>query len=128
MLVESMASNDWGVPRSTHDLHFVLELQPKDANRPAAACHRGFFVQAESIRGALSPPRQFNAIDESSALKVDFWLLRDDAFERTAFERRHVRFFDTPAWITTAEDVVLHKLYWHRLSPSDRQLLDAAGV
>jgi hypothetical protein len=62
-------------------------------------------------------------------LKVDFWLLRDDAFEQRAFERRvQVSLFGTPAWITTAEDVILHKLYWHSLSPSDRQLLDAAGV
>ena len=36
--------------------------------------------------------------------------------------------FDTPAVITTAEDVILHKLYWHKLTPSDRQLGDAAGV
>jgi hypothetical protein len=33
-----------------------------------------------------------------------------------------------PAWIVTAEDVLLHKLVWNRISPSDRQLGDAAGV
>ncbi len=56
-------------------------------------------------------------------------MLRDDAFERNAFARRvHVTLFDAPAWITTAEDVILHKLYWNRLTPSERQLGDAAGV
>ncbi len=29
---------------------------------------------------------------------------------------------------STAEDVILHKLLWNRISPSDRQLGDAAGV
>lgn len=29
---------------------------------------------------------------------------------------------------TAAEDVVLHKLYWNKLTPSDRQLGDVAGV
>ena len=129
MLVGSMASNYWGIPRSTHDLDFVLMLHPVDVDRLAAEFREGFFVQPESIRSAFSPPYQFNAIDESSALKVDFWLLRDDTFERAAFDRRQpVSLFATPAWITTAEDVILHKLYWHRVSPSDRQLLDAAGV
>jgi hypothetical protein len=33
-----------------------------------------------------------------------------------------------PAWIATAEDVILHKLVWNRITPSDRQLGDAAGV
>jgi hypothetical protein len=32
------------------------------------------------------------------------------------------------AWITTAEDVILHKFVWNKISPSDRQRLDAAGV
>jgi len=30
--------------------------------------------------------------------------------------------------IATAEDVILHKLLWNRIAPSDRQLGDAAGV
>ena len=129
MLVGSMASNYWGIPRSTHDLDFVLALQLADADLFAAAFRTGFFVQAESIRSAFSPPHQFNAMDEQSALKVDFWLLKQDAFERNAFERRRpVSLFGTPAWIMTAEDVILHKFYRHTISPSDRQLLDATGV
>jgi hypothetical protein len=129
MLVGSMASNYWGIPRSTHDLDFVLALQPADVERLATAFRTGFFIQAESIRSAFAPPHQFNAIDEQSALKVDFWLLKQGAFERLAFERRRqVSLFGTPAWIMTPEDVILHKFYWQTISPSDRQLLDAAGV
>jgi hypothetical protein len=45
------------------------------------------------------------------------------------FQRRlQVDLFGVPAWIAAAEDVLLHKLYWNRLTPSERQLLDAAGV
>lgn len=56
-------------------------------------------------------------------------MLKDDSFERNAFDRRQpVTLFGTPAWITTAEDVILHKFRWHTISPSDRQLHDAAGV
>ena len=42
--------------------------------------------------------------------------------------RVSVTLFGEPAWITTAEDVILHKLGWNRITPSDRQLGDAAGV
>jgi hypothetical protein len=41
---------------------------------------------------------------------------------------KQLTLFDTSAWITTAEDAILHKLYWHKITPSDRQLQDAAGV
>jgi len=129
MLTGAMASNFWGIPRTTHDLDFVLLLKPEDADRLVAAFQGGFFIQAESVRAAFRPPFQFNVLDEQSALKADFWLLRDDPFEQTAFARRvEVALFGFPAWIATAEDVILHKLSWNRLTPSDRQLNDAAGV
>ncbi len=42
--------------------------------------------------------------------------------------RKQVKLFGEPAWIGTAEDVLLHKLFWNRITPSDRQLGDAAGI
>jgi len=129
MLTGSMASNYWGVPRTAHDLDFVLLMQPADVAGVLAAFREGFLLPPESAREAFRPPYQFNAIDELSALKVAFWLLRENVFERNAFARRlEVRLFGVPAWIATAEDTILHKLYWNRLTPSDRQLGDAAGV
>jgi hypothetical protein len=129
MLVGSMASNYWGIPRTTHDLDFVIVLERAGIEPFAASFGEGFFLQPESILSAFDPPHQFNILDEQSALKVDFWLLKEDSFERSAFHRRQqVTLFGTPAWVTTAEDVILHKLLWHLISPSDRQLQDAAGV
>lgn len=64
-----------------------------------------------------------------SALKADFWLLRPIPFEREMFSRRvQDTWFGETVWLATAEDVILHKLYWNRITPSDRQLGDAAGV
>jgi len=36
--------------------------------------------------------------------------------------------FGEPAWITAAEDSILHKFVWNKITPSDRQTGDAAGV
>lgn len=129
MLTGSMASNYWGIPRTTHDLDFVVRMAAKDVPVLVAHFQDDFFIQPESVREALRPPYQFNALDERSALKVDFWVLHDGPIERQAFVRRHnVMLFDTPAWISTAEDVILHKMLWHKMSPSQRQLGDIAGV
>lgn len=129
MLTGSMASNFWGIPRTTHDLDFVLLMQPDQTERLVSAFDVGFFVQPESVRSAFRPPYQFNILDEQSALKADFWMLRDDAFEQSAFQRRrNVEIFGVQAWLATAEDILLHKLYWNRITPSERQLQDAAGV
>jgi hypothetical protein len=129
LLTGSMASNYWGVPRTTHDLDFVIQLPPSAVQKLAQAFKGDFFLDEAAVRAAYQPPYQFNAIDERSSLKVDFWLLRPVAFEREMFERRRqVILFGEAAWIGTAEDVLLHKLYWNQISPSDRQVGDAAGI
>jgi len=88
-----------------------------------------FYMDEAAVRAAYQPPHQFNAIDTRSALKVDFWLPKPDPFDREMLRRRaQVTLFGEPAWISTAEDVLLHKLVWNRISRSDRQLGDAAGV
>jgi hypothetical protein len=79
-LTGSMASNYWGVPRSTHDLDFVVQLQAESVPRLVQAFAGNYFIQESSALAALEPPYQFNAIDQRSALKVDFWVLRDDPF------------------------------------------------
>jgi hypothetical protein len=129
MLTESMASNFWGIPRTTHDLDFVVALDQSAIASFVKAFEPDFFIQESSVRAAFNPPYQFNALDNRSALKVDFWVLRQESFERQMFARRRREdLFGEPAWVSTAEDVLLHKLYWNKLSPSDRQLGDAAGI
>ena len=129
MLTGSMVSNYWGIPRTTHDLDFVLQLPAESISKLLAEFSRDFYLEEAAIHAAYQPPHQFNAIDTRSALKVDFWLLKPEPFELEMFARRlAATLFGQPAWIAAAEDVVLHKLYWNKLTPSDRQLGDAAGV
>jgi len=129
MVTGSMASNFWGIPRSTHDLDFVIQLPPSAVPKMVAAFAGDFFIDEPAVRAAFQPPYQFNAIDQRSSLKVDFWLPSGAPFECEMFQRRQSRtLFGVPAWIATAEDLILHKLYWDKLTPSERQRGDAAGV
>jgi hypothetical protein len=128
-LTGSMASNYWGIPRTTHDLDFVVQLPEVAISRIVEAFGDDFHIEEDAVRAAYQPPFQFNAIDTRSALKVDFWLPQPAPFDREMLQRRmQVTLFGEPAWISTAEDVILHKLVWNRMSPSDRQLGDAAGI
>jgi hypothetical protein len=129
LLTGSMASNYWGIPRTTHDLDFVIQLPLSAVPKLVEAFGGDYFLDEAAVRAAYRPPHQFNAIDRRSTLKVDFWLLRPVPFEREMFARRkQVKLFGEPAWIGTAEDVLLHKLYWSQITPSERQLGDAAGI
>ncbi len=128
-LTGSMASNYWGVPRTTHDLDFVIQLPPSAVPSIVQAFSGDFYLDEAAVRAAYQPPHQFNAIDTRSALKVDFWLPKPDPFDKEMFGRRlRATLLGEAAWIATAEDVILHKLLWNRITPSDRQMGDAAGV
>jgi hypothetical protein len=129
LLTGSMASNYWGIPRTTHDLDFVVQLPVQTIPSLLHEFRGDFYLDEPAVRAALAPPYQFNAIDRRSALKIDFWMLRSEPFEISMFQRRlSVSFLGERTWIATAEDVVLHKLYWDSLTPSERQISDAAGV
>ena len=125
-----MASNAWGIPRTTHDLDFVIQLPPSQVTGFVRAFQsEDYFVDEPMIHSAYQPPNQFNVIHVPSALKVDFWLLKPDSFEQEMFGRKvKDLWLEVTVWIATAEDVVLHKLYWNKLTPSERQLGDVAGV
>jgi hypothetical protein len=128
-LTGSMASNYWGIPRTTHDLDFVVLLPASAVTAIVQAFSGDFHIDEAAVRAARQPPHQFNAIDTRSALKVDFWLPQPTPFDQEMLRRRiSVTLFGEPAWIATAEDVILHKLIWNRITPSDRQLGDAVGV
>lgn len=128
-LTGSMASNYWGIPRTTHDLDFVIQLRLSSVPEIVTEFSGDFYIDEAAVRAAYQPPHQFNAIDTRSALKVDFWLPKSEPFDREMLRRRvPVTLFCEPAWIATPEDVILHKLIWNRMTPSDRQLGDAAGV
>lgn len=128
-LTGSMASNYWGIPRTTHDLGIVVQLPATALPLIVQEFSEDFHIDEAAVRAVYEPPHQFNAIDTRSALKVDFWLAGTEPFDREMLRRRvQVTLFGEPAWISAAEDVTLHKLLWDRISPSDRQMGDAAGV
>ena len=129
MLVGSMAGNYWGVPRSTHDIDFVIEYDDAQVKSIVQAFQDDFFIQEFSVESGLRPPHQFNALDNRSALKVDFFRVAGDEYEFERFRRRRrITLFEQPAWIAAPEDVLLHKLRWYQMSPTDRQLTDARGI
>jgi hypothetical protein len=128
-LTGSMASNYWGIPRSTHDIDFVIQLPPSAVPVIIREFSGDYYIDQAAVLAAYQPPYQFNAVDTRSALKVDFWLPQASPFDQEMLRRRlRITLFGETAWIATAEDVILHKLLWNQITPSERQLGDAAGV
>ena len=62
----------WGIPRSTHDLDFVIQFPMSAVPRLIQEFSGDFYIEEAAVRAAYHPPHQFNAIDTRSALKRKF--------------------------------------------------------
>ena len=125
----SWASTSYGAPRTTHDLDVVIAIQAEQVAELAAAFPPLFYADAEWMRAAAAERTFFNVIDPASGLKADFWMLKDDAYSRSQFERKCQQLlFGREVWMLAPEDVILAKLLWYQSSENDTQLRDCVGI
>ncbi len=125
----SWASMTYGTPRTTHDLDVVITLSVDQALKLAEALPPPLYADAVWMQAAAALGEFFNIIDPDLGVKVDFWPLKPDAYSQEQFRRRRrEEIAGRPVWMLAAEDVILAKLLWYRLSESERQLHDCIGV
>lgn len=130
MIVGSYASNYWGRPRMTHDADLVVELNARQAVRLAQRLAGEFYAPDFVIHEAAEHGGHFNAIHLSTSFKIDFWLRKQNPYEKVCFARRQqVTMFGRQVWVTSAEDIILSKLLWYKMSPVlNQQLQDVLEV
>lgn len=122
----------WGRPRFTADIDIVVELLPKKLDRLAEELlkiDKEVYVDREAMQKALESRGEFNFIHPGAGLKVDFWMLKNDAFDRERMKRRVIKkVVGTNIFLTSPEDLILIKLLWYKESESTRQLEDVESV
>lgn len=131
MITGSTVSSLQGEARSTHDIDIVIAIQP-DAipalltGFPAPR----FYVDEESIRDAIAHVHTFNVLDSESGGKIDFWILKPDAFDQSMFQRRYREStLGIELFVSQPEDTILSKLRWAKmLDGSEKQMNDCRGV
>lgn len=126
----SIASTFYGIPRFTHDIDIVITVEEQNIDDMIILFSEDGYISKDSIMDALARVGMFNYIHEETGLKVDFWINRNDPFARSCFSRARKMeitegFF---AVMASPEDVLLHKVYWNKLTPSERQIGDARGI
>jgi hypothetical protein len=130
----SVASSALGVGRSTLDIDLVADLRPVHIEALVERLAGDYYIDAEMIRDAIARRSSFNLIHLASMMKVDIFILKPREFDQQAFARSiEKQVGDDPPRrfpLTTAEDIVVHKLEWYRLGGevAQRQWDDVLGV
>jgi len=129
MVAGSFSSSYHGQPRATHDVDLVIDPSLEQLDRLLTLIGERFYVSAESAREALQRRSMFNLIDFDEGWKADLIIRKDRPFSREEFQRRQSgTLLGRSLPIASAEDVILSKLEWDKITPSERHLPDALHV
>jgi hypothetical protein len=131
----SIASSVHGVPRTSADADFVVDLARDRMEEFAAELAGDFYLDTDTIRDALDRGRSFNLIHFRSAFKFDLFPLGRDDYSRVEFARRRYAELalggdPIECAVASAEDTIIRKLEWYRAGgeSSERQWNDLRGI
>lgn len=132
LLTGSYAVSYWGRPRATHDIDFIVETKASELSailNVVKGLGKDFDFDKSQIELAVKDRWQFNVFHDETGIKIDFWVVKDDDFERKKFQRKvTTKVFDEKISIISAEDLILTKLLWNKQISSERHLRDCVGI
>lgn len=131
MVTGSIAASLQGEPRSTHDIDFVIAMQPHQAPQMAQAFQMpDYYLDEYAIAEAIKTGPMFNLLECTNGDKVDFWLLTQDEFDQSRFARRRLQdLYKKSIYFSTPEDTILMKLKWAQQSGgSEKQFTDCLRI
>jgi len=120
LLVGAFSSNIHGIPRSTKDADFVIQMSGAVGHRLSEILGDDFDLDPQlSFETNTGTMRQLVRHREK-AFKVELFLLSNDPHDQERFRRRQqIEVFERPLWFPTAEDVIITKLRWKRRKDLD---------
>ncbi len=132
LLTGSFAVSYYGYPRATHDIDFIVEIKRRDSQKIIEACKQlgdSFIVDHSKIRKAIIKSSEFNILHPETGIKMDFWIVEQNEFEKNKFKRKKTISLDGQKInIISAEDLILTKLLWSKEVRSERHLRDCVGI
>jgi nucleotidyltransferase AbiEii toxin of type IV toxin-antitoxin system len=138
----SVAAIVHGEYRTTRDLDVVLNLAPRDARALIEGLQADFTFLPSDITEALArlpevrndwrQRASFCAYDKTTGYQIDVYLSSGRPFEQMQLQRAvEVPIPGEPGGtlrVASAEDTILAKLEWYKITPSDRQWRDIQAI
>ena len=115
ILVGSLATNFYGIPRSTKDADVAFDAAGAVVTRLIRSLGPPFRLDPQIGFESVTGTTRYLVDYEGFEFQMELFRLGDDPHDRERFDRRvreEVEPLGRPAWIPTPEDVVITKLRW----------------
>jgi hypothetical protein len=129
MIVGSLASSFYGMPRATQDADFVLLLKPGLVEGLVGRLGSQFRLDPQRSFETVTATHRYVLYPSTGHFCVELFALADDEYDQERFGRRRlVRLWDRDVFIATPEDVIVTKLLWAHRAGRTKDVNDARGV
>jgi hypothetical protein len=129
MIVGSLASNFHGIPRSTRDADFVVEVPPGNLAHLGGALPPGLTLQRQGAFEAVTGTTRYLIELAGSPFVCEMFVRSADAHDRERFSRRQrVRLLERVAFVATAEDMIVTKLRWADAAGRSKDIDDVRNI
>ncbi|MSR56801.1 MAG: hypothetical protein EXS05_03915 [Planctomycetaceae bacterium] len=113
MLAGSFSSNFYGIPRSTQDADFVIQLGDKVLGPVIASLGPDFQLDPQLLFETVAGTTRSIVTVAGTKFKIELFRLSADLHDCERFRRRITqKLTDCTAYLPTAEDVLVTKLRW----------------
>ena len=124
MVVGSLSSNFYGVPRSTEDADFLVESGNRSLQDLMRRLLPEFHIEPQASFEMITMTARHILRAPASGFIIELFQLSNEEYDRERFRRRRpVKLYGRTVFLPTAEDVIVTKLFWAlaRKHPKDRE-------
>lgn len=121
----------WGRPRFTADIDIVINLEEKNIPNLATTLKENLpdaYIDEEQMLHALHHQGEFNVIEPSLGMKVDFFILNNVEYDKLTLRRSIKKDIGRMVRFISPEDLIISKLKWFKQDESSRHLEDIKTV
>ena len=128
-IVGSLSSNFYGEPRMTKDADFVVQLGQTPLSSLLDKLGPSYVIDRQMGFETVTGTTRYHIRHKESEFLIELFELTDDAHNQQRFaRRRQTTYSGAPAYVATAEDVVIQKLRWYLRGKRPKDIQDAQNV
>jgi len=129
MVVGSLSTNVYGVPRATRDADFVVQASARSIAELARELGSPFRLDPQLAFETITGTSRYVLTVADSSFKIELFLLSDDQHDQARFGRRVARDVDGRIFcLPTVEDVIITKLRWSQRGKRLKDVDDVRNV
>ena len=129
MIVGSLATNFYCVPRSTEDGDFVVDSNLAHLAREIGERHVGLHFDPQLAFESVTGTKKIVLRTVEHGFEIELFGLSNDEHDQLRFSRRiQVETAGRLAWIASLEDMIVTKLRWSQHAGREKDISDARNL